>query len=106
MGTARQLLAIAWVAGSAAASAGEDPAALADSAGCGMCHHAEQAMLGPSWQAIAERYAGDEGAAGLLAQRVREGSQGVWGEAMMMPTPKEKLGDAELARVIDWILSR
>ncbi len=106
MGTARHLLAIAFVAGTALASAGEDPAALADAARCGMCHHESQAMLGPSWQAIAERYAGDEGAAELLAQRVREGSQGVWGEAMMMPTTEEQLDDAELARVIDWILNR
>jgi len=26
------------------------------------------------------------------------------GDAMMMPTPEEKLDDAALARVIDWIL--
>jgi len=111
MGTARQLLAltrlaIACLAGAAAASAGEDPAALAEAARCGMCHHSTQAMLGPSWQAIAERYAGEEGAADLLAQRVREGSQGVWGEAMMMPTTTEQLDDAELARVIAWVLDR
>jgi cytochrome c len=109
MGTTRKLTAIACLAGAAASAlvtAEEDPAALANAARCGMCHHDTQAMLGPSWQAIAERYAGEEGAADLLAQRVREGSQGIWGEAMMMPTTREQLDDAELARVIDWILSR
>jgi cytochrome c len=106
MRTANRLLATALLSGVVAAAAQDDPAALADAARCGMCHQPEQAMLGPSWQAIAERYAGDEGAAELLAQRVREGSQGVWGEAMMMPTTEEQLSDAELARVIAWILDR
>jgi cytochrome c len=104
MRSANRLLAIALFTG--AATAQDDPAALADASRCGMCHQPEQAMLGPSWQAIAERYAGDEGAAELLAQRVREGSQGVWGEAMMMPTTEEQLSDAELARVIAWVLDR
>jgi len=107
MRNANRLRAIALLASAAAgAEAQDDPAALADAARCGMCHHPEQAMLGPSWQAIAERYAGDEGAAALLAQRVREGSRGVWGEAIMMPTTEEQLGDAELARVIAWVLDR
>ena len=102
---ATALLAIALLAGASGASGQDDPAALSRAAGCGMCHHQEQAMLGPSWQAIAERYRGEEDAAELLARRVREGSKGVWGEAMMMPTPEEKLDDAALARVVDWILS-
>jgi len=103
---ATTLLTTALLVAATGASGQDDPAALSRAAGCGMCHHAENAMLGPSWQAIAERYRGDEGAAGLLAQRVREGSKGVWGEAMMMPTPEEKLSDGELASVIGWILNR
>ena len=67
MRTASRLLATALLSGAVAAAAQDDPAALAEAARCGMCHHPEQAMLGPSWQAIAERYAGDENAAALLA---------------------------------------
>src|SRR6056297_3320629 len=96
MRATRQLLAIALFAAATGAAAEEDAAVLSKGAGCNLCHHASQAMLGPSWQAIAERYRGDDNAAALLARRVREGSKGVWGEAKMMPTPEEKLDEAEL----------
>lgn len=95
------LLSIAFAAG-----AQDDPAKLAAAAGCNSCHRPEQTMAGPSWQAIAERYRGQEDAAATIKERMRAGSQGVWGKTPMPPVTAEQLTDAELGTVTDWILSR
>mgnify|MGYP006270225755 CR=1 FL=1 len=63
-------------------------------------------MLGPSWEAIAGRYAGKEDAAATLQSRMREGVQGIWGQAPMPPVTPQQLDDGELATVTDWILNR
>jgi cytochrome c len=81
-----------------------DPAALVETARCGMCHHAEEQRLGPAWAAIAERYAGDASAAETLAARMRAGSSGNWGKAPMPPVSEAQLSDADLQTVVNWIL--
>jgi cytochrome c len=81
-----------------------DPAALVETARCGMCHHAQEQRLGPPWAAIAERYAGDETALDVLRGRVRAGSSGEWGKAPMPPVPEAQISDADLTEVLTWIL--
>lgn len=88
------------------ALAAPEPETLLDEARCGMCHKIDQAMLGPSYQAIAERYREQDGAAGEIVSRMREGSKGLWGQAPMPPVTEATLSDEELQAVIDWILSR
>ena len=89
-----------------AAHAQDDPATLAAEAGCGACHHAEDPRMGPSWQAIAERYADKEGAAPELQEKMRSVSRGAWGEAPMPPVTDDQLTDEQLSSVIDWVLKR
>jgi cytochrome c len=89
----------------ASAPLSADPAALAEAARCGMCHHAEEPRLGPSWAAISERYAGDDGAAAKLKARVRAGGSGEWGKAPMPPVSEGQLSDADLDAVLAWILN-
>lgn len=89
-----------------AATAQDDPAALAASAGCGACHQAEKAMMGPSWHAIADRYSDEENVLATLQERMRAGSQGIWGKPPMQPVTPEQLTDDELSAVLEWILSR
>ncbi|MCU0929630.1 MAG: cytochrome C [Burkholderiaceae bacterium] len=62
--------------------------------------------VGPSYQEIAAKYKGDAKAADLLAQRVRKGSAGVWGQVPMAATPPDRLSDADLKAVVAWILER
>jgi len=88
------------------ATAQDDPAALAASAGCGACHQAEKAMMGPSWQAVADRYSDEESVLATLQDRMRAGSQGRWGKPPMQPVTPEQLTDHELSAVLEWILSR
>ena len=72
----------ATVYGSAASPAAASPQ-LSQKAGCAACHAIDQKSLGPSYQAIAQRYRGRADAPALLAERVRKGSQGVWGAVPM-----------------------
>jgi cytochrome c len=84
----------------------QEPETLMDEARCGTCHKIDQPMLGPSYQAIAERYRDQDGAAGKIFSRMREGSKGIWGQAPMPPVTEGALSDEELNTVVDWILSR
>jgi cytochrome c len=95
---------IAFIASPAIASDG--PEALLEQARCGMCHQIDSPMLGPSYRAIAERYRGQDGAAEEIFVRLREGSQGVWGQAPMPPVAEAVMSDDDLRSVIDWTLSR
>lgn len=76
---------------------------LARSKNCVACHHIERKMIGPAYKAIAERYAGNEGAAKTLVEKVRQGGAGVWSATPMPPQPQVSPADAEL--LVQWILS-
>jgi cytochrome c len=97
---------LATTLGLAPISAVQADEALSRDAGCAVCHAVDGKLIGPSYKEIATRYAGDAGAASLLAERVRKGSSGVWGQLPMAPTPADRLSDADLARLVDWILAR
>ncbi|MGA0805411.1 MAG: PQQ-dependent sugar dehydrogenase [Pseudohongiellaceae bacterium] len=52
---------------------------------CVACHRSEVRLVGPSWLEIARRYERSAANLDLLAERIRAGSYGVWGEAPMAP---------------------
>ncbi len=54
-----------------------------DNNGCASCHQVKEKLVGPSLKDIAKRYKGKQVAA-ELAVRIREGSEGRWGD---MPHP-------------------
>jgi len=70
---------------------------------CFSCHAADHTIVGPAYNAIAKKYAGQADAASRLAQRIREGGSGRWG-TMRMP-PHSDLTDAQLREIVQWILS-
>ncbi|MCK7491140.1 MAG: c-type cytochrome [Comamonadaceae bacterium] len=80
--------------------------AMAQKAGCTACHALDKKSVGPSWKDIAARYKGDAKAPALLAARVRQGSQGVWGAVPMVPVGPAQISDAQLKSVLDWALKR
>ncbi|MGC2520769.1 MAG: c-type cytochrome [Burkholderiales bacterium] len=79
--------------------------ALATTAGCTACHQIDKKGVGPAYKEVAKKYKGNAGAAVALAERARKGGQGVWGPIPMPPNPPDKIGDADLRSVIDWVLS-
>ena len=54
---------------------------------CVACHNIDQASAGPSYRAVAERYAGAESADDQLVRKIIEGGSGVWGEQVMPAHP-------------------
>jgi cytochrome c len=78
--------------------------AISKKAGCAVCHAVDKKGVGPSYKEIAAKYKGDANAAAVLAERVRKGSKGVWGQVPMPPTPAARLSDAEPKAVVDWLL--
>lgn len=69
---------------------------------CAGCHDFTAAGAGPSFAAIAVRYAHQPAAAALLATHIRDGSRGAWGIAAMPPHPD--ISPAEAREVADWVL--
>lgn len=86
--------------------AAANPEAALGTAGCTACHAKDKKLVGPAWQAIAAKYKGQTGAAADLAQKVRTGGKGVWGPIPMPPNPVAKIGDADLAAAVGWILQQ
>jgi cytochrome c len=66
------------------------------------CHAPAARMVGPSWSEIAKKYKGDAKAAAMLAQKVKNGGVGNWGQVPMPAHPNLK--DNELSVVVQWVL--
>ncbi len=74
-----------------------------DRSGCGTCHEMDHRVIGPSYLEIANRYPASDSMLAELADRVKEGSTGIWGEAAMIPHPNLSVGD--IKNMLRYILS-
>ncbi|MDD5250951.1 MAG: c-type cytochrome [Rhodocyclaceae bacterium] len=79
--------------------------AIATKAGCLACHKIDVKLVGPAYKDVAAKYKGQDVAA-KLADKVRKGGSGVWGPIPMPPNPPEKINDADLKAVVQWVLNR
>jgi len=99
-------LIFATMGGIAAQATAADVAAvveLAKSSGCYSCHANDEKIVGPSFMAIAERYAGDKDAVASIAQAIQNGSRGKWGRA---PMPgHSSLSATDLKQLSEWVLA-
>ena len=77
---------------------------LAKKHACFACHTVDKKMVGPSYKDVAAKYRSDKDAAGKLAQKVKNGSQGVWGNVPM--PPNAAVPDADVNALVRWILSQ
>ena len=59
--------------------------ALVKGSDCKTCHHATNKIIGPSHLDVAKKYDFTEANVKLLAKKIIEGGQGVWGEIPMTP---------------------
>lgn len=92
-------------ASGAHAGAGEDAA---NSLGCTACHAAKTQLVGPSYQAVADKYGGNKGK--ILSQMkkaVKNGSSGTWadttGGTPMPPQPQATGKGKKLNAIAEWI---
>src|SRR5690349_19280101 len=70
---------------------------------CIGCHHKENKIIGPSYQAIAEKYPSNEENIALLASKIISGGKGVWGTVPM--TPHAKISESDAKEMVTYILS-
>lgn len=71
---------------------------------CFACHRVDRNHLGPSFKAIAAKYADDKGAEARLITKIREGGSGVWGQVPMPAQPQ--VTEAEAVTLARWILEQ
>ena len=94
---------LACFVSAAQASAEDEKAfAIAKQNACLGCHAINKKIVGPSFQAIAEKYKGDANAQAFLKNKIAKGGSGSWG---VVPMPANtKLNEAELSILASWIL--
>jgi cytochrome c len=105
----RTALAVLGLAAFALASPGQALAnieAAMTKAGCLACHAKDKKLVGPAYKDVAVKYKGQADAPAKLAEKVRKGSQGVWGPVPMPPTTADRLSDADLKAAIEWVLKQ
>jgi cytochrome c len=83
--------------------------ALARKSGCLECHSVDKKVIGPAYRDVAAKYKGDARARSALIEKVKKGGKGNWTEVtggVLMPPFSPRLSDAEIQRLVDWVLSR
>jgi cytochrome c len=88
----------------AAAPAEKEIKELLQASGCLSCHAPAEKLVGPSFQAIAAKYAGQADAVDSLSQSVRNGSRGKWGRISM--PPHGSLSATDLETLVTWVLAQ
>ena len=71
---------------------------------CITCHVVKGAKtIGPTYAEVAKKYAGQKDAEIKLADKVKKGGQGVWGQIPM--PPNAAVPDADVKALVKWVLS-
>jgi cytochrome c len=99
------LLAAGVLATSGASAALDNKAAeeLMKKDGCAACHSIDKKVVGPAYQEVAAKYKGDAKAAAMLADKVKKGGSGTWGQIPM--PPNTQVSDADIKELVAWILT-
>lgn len=69
---------------------------------CTSCHAIDKKVLGPAWQAVADKYKGDASAHDKLSAKIAKGGSGVWGSMAMPAQPK--VNEADMKELVGFIL--
>ena len=77
--------------------------ALAKKSGCLNCHAADKKVVGPSYQDVAKKYAGDAGAEAKLIAKVKKGGSGAWGPIPMPANAQVK--DEDIKTLVKWVMA-
>lgn len=107
-----------WLPGGSALPAPAAPAAAAPAAppaeasvapdqmpakyGCTACHAVDHKVIGPPFKDVAAKYRGKDVEA-ALAEKIKNGGLGVWGEIPMTPNPQ--VPEEDLHAIVRWIVA-
>ncbi len=76
--------------------------ALAQKNACMACHAVDRKLVGPAYQEVAKKYAGQPDAQARLVKSIKAGGSGKWGP---VPMPAQAaLSDADANTLAAWIL--
>lgn len=70
---------------------------------CLACHAVDKKLVGPSYKDIAAKYKTDKGAEAKLADKIKKGGTGVWGQIPM--PPNDKVPEADIKKLVKWVLA-
>jgi cytochrome c len=70
---------------------------------CKTCHAVDHKLVGPSYDDVAKKYAGQPNAEQTLIAAIKNGHVGTWGQVPMPPHPS--MPDSEIKTIVDWILT-
>lgn len=76
---------------------------LAKKSNCMSCHTVDKKLVGPAYKEVAAKYAGKADAVKVLAEKVKKGGKGNWGQIPMPPNAAVK--DADIETLVKWILA-
>ena len=77
--------------------------ALAQKNACMACHAVDKKLVGPAYQEVAKKYAGQADAEAKLIDSIRKGGSGKWGP---VPMPAQAaLSEADAKTLAAWVLS-
>ena len=96
---------VAMLAAAGIVMAGQAQAdeALAKSKNCMACHAIDKKLVGPAYKDVAAKYKGDAKAPAMLAEKIKAGGKGVWGQ---IPMPPNNVTPEEAAKLAAWVLSQ
>lgn len=70
---------------------------------CTACHAVDKKLVGPAYKDVAKKYAGQANAAKMLAEKVKKGGKGNWGQVPMPPNPS--VPDDAIAEMVKYVLA-
>lgn len=76
---------------------------LAQKNSCLACHATDKKLVGPAFQDVAKKYAGQKDADAALAASIKKGGSGKWGP-IPMPT-QAALSEADARILAGWVLA-
>ena len=75
---------------------------LAQKNACTACHAVDKKQVGPAYNDVVKKYAGQKDAVAVLSDSIRQGGMGKWGPVPMPAQPN--LSDADVKTLATWIL--
>ena len=96
-------VAVMAAAGIVMAGQAQADEALAKSKNCMACHAVDKKLVGPAYKDVAAKYKGDAKAPAMLAEKIKAGGKGVWGQ---IPMPPNNVTPEEANKLAAWVLAQ
>lgn len=91
----------------AASAVPADMRKLAEEKSCFTCHQLKAKSYGPAYREVARKYKNVANADVMLADKIKIGGTGHWGNGVMPPSPaRVEVSDQEAEELAQWVLQQ